>query len=107
MRAFLISIATMIVIAVVSVFVLGSLQKSSGVAYSTSGTRVSSSYMRRIAQATMENVGLKTNVTNSGGLNIGSMTGREDEATCQDISAWQAIFIDFSNQSDDEVACGS
>jgi hypothetical protein len=108
MRAFLISIAAMIVIGVVSVFALGTLQKSSGVAYSTQGTRVSSSsYLRRIAQASMEKVGLKTKATNSGGLNIGSMAGREGEDTCQEITAWQAIFIDFGNQSEDEVACGS
>ena len=107
MRAFLISIAAIVVIAVVSVFALGTLQKSSGVAYSTPGTRVSSSYMRRIAQASMEKVGLKKKITNSGGLNISGMAGSEDEESCQEISAWQAIFVDFGNQSEDEVACGS
>ena len=107
MRAFLVSMAAMIVIAIVSVFALGTLQKQSGVAYSTQGTRVSSSYLRRMAQASMEKVGLKTKVTSSGGLDVSGMTGHEDEETCQEISAWQAIFIDFSNQSEDEVACGS
>lgn len=107
MRAFLISIAAIVVISVVSVFALGTLQQSSGVAYSTPGTRVSSSYMRRIAQASMEKVGLKKNITNSGGLNISGMAGREGEESCQEISAWQAIFIDFGNESEDEVACGS
>jgi len=107
MRAFFISIAAIVVIAVVSVFALGTLQKSSGVAYSTTGTRVSSSYMRRIAQASMENVGLKKEITNRGGLNISGMAGREGEESCQEISAWQAIFIDFGNESEDEVACGS
>jgi hypothetical protein len=107
MRAFLISIAAIVVIAVVSVFALGTLQKSSGVAYSTTGTRVSSSYMRRIAQASMEKVGLKKKITNSGGLNISGMAGREEEESCQEISAWQAIFVDFGNQSEDEVACES
>jgi hypothetical protein len=107
MRAFLLSIAAIIVVAIVSVFALGALQKSSGLAYSTPGTRVSSSsYLRRMAQASMEKVGLKTKATNSG-LNVGGMTGQQGEDTCQEVSAWQAIFIDFGNQSEDEVACGS
>ena len=105
MRAFLISIAAMAIIVVTSVFALGAFQQSSGAAYSTPGARVSSSYMRRMAQATMEKVGLKTNVANSRGLNIGGMAGHEEEATCQEISGWRAVFIDFSNQSEDEVAC--
>jgi hypothetical protein len=107
MRAFLISIAAMAIIVVTSVFALGAFQQSSGVAYSTPGARVSSSYMRRMAQATMEKIGLKTKVANSGGLNIGGMAGHEGEDTCQEISAWQAIFIDFGNKSEDEAACGS
>ncbi len=105
MRAFLISIAAVIVIAFTSVFALGALQKSSGAAYSTPGTRVSSSYIRRIALVTMEKVGLKAMPANSGGHNIGDITGHEAEEPCQEISAWQAIFIDFGNQSEDRVAC--
>jgi hypothetical protein len=107
MRAFLISIAAIVVIAVVSVFALGTLQQSSGVAYSTPGARASSSYIRRIAQASMEKVGLKKKIINSSGHNISDMAGREDMESCQEISAWQAVFIDFGNQSEDEVACGS
>jgi hypothetical protein len=107
MRAFLISIVAMIVVAIVSVFALGALQNSSGAAYSTPGTRVSSSYLRRIAQASTEKVGLKTKVANSGGLNVGGMAGGDEKDTCQEVSAWQTIFIDFGNQSEDEVACGS
>jgi hypothetical protein len=40
MRAFLISIAAMMVIAVVSVFVLNGIQESSETAYSTVGVRL-------------------------------------------------------------------
>lgn len=40
MRAFLISMAAMVVIAVVSVFVLNVVQESSAIAYSTVGVRL-------------------------------------------------------------------
>jgi hypothetical protein len=40
MRAFLISMAAMVVIAVVSVFVLNSVQESSAIAYSTVAVRL-------------------------------------------------------------------
>jgi uncharacterized membrane protein len=40
MRAFLISMAAMVVIAVISIFVLDGLQESSAIAYSTVGVRL-------------------------------------------------------------------
>lgn len=107
MRAFLISISLILLIAVVSVFGLGAVQKPSGAAYSTEGVRISSSNFRRMAQASMEKIGMKKKVTNTGGLNTGTMSGNEGEDTCQEISAWQTIFIDFGNRSEDEAACSS
>jgi len=105
MRAFLISISLIVVISVVSLFALGAVQKLSGAAYSTEGVRVSSSSFRRIAQTSMEKIGLKTPVTNTGGLNTGAMQGSEGEDTCREVSAWQTIFIDFGNRSEDAAAC--
>jgi len=107
MRAFLISISLILVIAAISIFGLGAFQKPSGVAYSTEGVRVSTSSFRRIAQSSMEKMGMKKKITNTGGISTGGMTGNEGEDTCREISAWQAIFIDFGNHSEDEVACFS
>jgi hypothetical protein len=66
------------------------VQQPSGAAYSTEGVRISSSNFRRMAQ-----------------LNTGTMSGNEGEDTCREISAWQTIFIDFGNHSEDEAACSS
>jgi hypothetical protein len=106
MRAFLVSLVAMVVITFVSVFALGAFQESSGAAYSTDGARVSSSYLRRMTVASMEKLRMKRPASNTGGLNVGGMTGEEDE-TCQDLSSWRHIFIDFANESEDEAACGS
>lgn len=105
MRAFLISISLIVVISVISVFGLGALQKPSGAAYSTEGVRISPSNFRRIAQSSMEKVGLKKKVANPGGLDTNAMSGNEGEDTCREISAWQTIFVDFGNHSEDEAAC--
>jgi hypothetical protein len=107
MRAFLISLAAMVVVTLVSVFALGAFQQTSGLAYSTEGTRVSSSYIRRMTVASMEKMRMKKPAVNAGGLNVSGITGHEEEETCEELSAWQAIFIDFSDQSEDAVACGS
>ncbi len=84
MRAFLISISLILLIAAVSIFGLGAVQKPSGAAYSTEGVRITSSNFHRI-----------------------TMGGSEGEDTCREINAWQTIFIDFGNHSEDKAACNS
>jgi hypothetical protein len=105
MRAFLMAFAAVLVIAAGGLITLGAVQKSSGAAYSTEGTRVSQSNFRRVMQASMESVGLKKQITNTGGLNLPGSSEYEGEDTCKEVSAWQTIFIDFGNKSEDEAAC--
>ena len=107
MRAFLISLAAIVVIAVGSLFLLGSVQQSSGAAYSTQGTRISASFLRRMAQAASETAGMKKTPTAAGGLSVGSMTGQQGEETCEAVSAWRTVFMDFGEQVEDPSACGT
>lgn len=105
MRAFFMAIAAVLVVVVVAIFTLGALQQNSGAAYSTEGVRVSQSNFRRLAQGSMETIGLKKKVSNPGGLNLPGSSEYEGQDTCKEVSAWQTIFIDFGNKSEDEAAC--
>ncbi len=107
MRAFLMAVAAVLVVAVVGIFTLGALQRTSGAAYSTEGVRISQSNFRRLAQSSMETIGLKKKVTNPGGMNLPGSSEYQGEDTCKEIGAWQTIFIDFGNKSEDEAACNS
>jgi len=107
MRAFFMAFVAVLVVAVVGIFTLGALQKTSGAAYSTEGVRVSQSAFRRLAQSSMEKIGLKKQINNTAGLNLPGSSEYQGEDTCKEVGAWQTIFIDFGNKSEDETACNS
>jgi len=105
MRAFLMAFAAVLVIAGGGIAALGAVQKSSGAAYSTEGVRISQSNLRRVMQASMEGIGLKKQVTNTSSMNVPGSSEYQGEDTCKEVSAWQTIFIDFGNKSEDEATC--
>ena len=111
MRVFLASVLTAIVFGAVALFAFGANQRTSTMAYTTEGARISTawSWRRLMPSSNQARVG---QVPNTGtGLNPSAIQGQLDESGaasdgCDQSSALGMIFIDFGDSAKD-AGCSS
>jgi hypothetical protein len=86
MRAFLLSCVAIVVLGATAYFSLNSMQKPSGVAYATEGTRINPNWSWR-------------SVVN------GSSSGATIARECKLRTTWQWIFVDFGDPEGESRIC--
>jgi len=99
MRAFLAACLGIIVIGIAAYFSLNTLQKPSGIAYSTDGARISPQWSWRSVLGD----GQANPAAN--GTAVKTSEATNDIEACELRAPWQWIFVDFGKPEGEPTAC--
>src|SRR5262245_9366450 len=104
MRAFLAACIAAIILAVRGVLILGAVQRSSGDAFSTEGTRINSSWSWR---QTFRRPAESPSATRPQSSSEVSVMGHAGSENCEEVSAYQWMFIDLGESHRNEACAVS
>jgi hypothetical protein len=104
MRAFLVACAAAIILAACGVLALGAVQKASGAAFSTEGVRIDPSWSWR--QMFRRSAGNPSAPRAQSGQDSTAMAHLGPQG-CEETSAYQRIFVDFGESSENNACLDS
>jgi hypothetical protein len=100
MRAFLAACVGIIVIGIAGYFFVNTLQKPSGIAYTTDGARISPQWSWRSA---LGDTHASPATTGTAMKTSEAMNDKADE--CEPRTSWQWIFVDFGKPEGEPITC--
>ena len=102
MRAFLAACLGIIVVGIAGYYSLNTLQKPSGIAYSTDGTRISPEWSWRSVSRDSQ----ASSATTGTAIKASEATNDKVEE-CGTRTPWQWIFVDFGRPEGESSACSA